>query len=66
MDLWNNFQFSTFFSFIKAQPSNCNTIYTALVNSAEEAEKLGMKTCFVSFDQPLSIKARDILAATSV
>ncbi|KYN19070.1 hypothetical protein ALC57_08602 [Trachymyrmex cornetzi] len=55
-----------FYPFINASSSDYNTIYTAEVTSAEKAVCLGMKTCFITFDQPLYMKARDILAATLI
>lgn len=50
--------------FINASPSNYSTLYTALENAAKIVVKDGMKTLIVTFDQPLYIKARDIVEAT--
>ncbi|CAH1155651.1 unnamed protein product [Phaedon cochleariae] len=49
--------------FVKAPPSNHDTIYTVLLNAAEKCKSLGQSSCFVTFDQPLYIKARDIIAS---
>lgn len=53
-----------FLPFINAAPSDYDTIYTSLLQSVKQTEKSGMLTCFVTFDQPLYIKARDIIACT--
>lgn len=50
--------------FINQPPSNLTTINTALHNAVAECTKLNQKTCFVTFDQPLYIKARSIVAAS--
>ncbi|XP_044004211.1 uncharacterized protein LOC122849544 [Aphidius gifuensis] len=46
--------------FIKLKPTEPTTIFTALVHALEETKKKKQKTCFVTFDQPLYIKARNI------
>lgn len=53
-----------FLPFINASPSDYNTLFTALQNAAAIVSKEGMKTLIVTFDQPLYIKARDIVEAT--
>lgn len=47
--------------FICGIPSDYNTIYTSLTQACEEAEKTNQKFVYVTFDQPLYMKARDIL-----
>lgn len=49
--------------FINSQPSKYDTIYTTLLLAVEESRKAGLKTTIVTFDQPLYVKARDIVAA---
>ncbi|KAJ8887395.1 hypothetical protein PR048_013610 [Dryococelus australis] len=50
--------------FVNALPNNCNTILTALSVALDESKKLMHKTCIVTFDQPLYMKARDIVGAS--
>ena len=50
--------------FIKLDPSNLSTIYTALCFASEQARKIGLKTSIVTFDQPLYQKAAEIVAAS--
>ncbi|XP_046409257.1 uncharacterized protein LOC124174204 [Ischnura elegans] len=59
----NNYEVSkiNFLPFINAPPSDYNTLYTALETASRLILKEGMKTCFITFDQPLYIKARDIV-----
>lgn len=52
-----------FLPFINASPSDYNTLYTALVTASQIVLKEGMKTCIITFDQPLYIKACDIVEA---
>jgi len=53
-----------FLPFIHHSASNYNTIFTTL-NYAFDNEKLhGRKICIVTFDQPLYMKAREIVAAS--
>lgn len=52
-----------FLPFVNAAPSDYSTLYTILKCASEMASKEGMKTCIITFDQPLYIKARDIIAA---
>lgn len=49
--------------FINAPPSNYDTIYTALLCAAEKTKLLHQVTCLVTFDQPLYLKARDIISS---
>ncbi|GFX78979.1 uncharacterized protein TNCV_3912671 [Trichonephila clavipes] len=44
-------------------PSDYNTIYTAMKTSVENAKQLNMRTCILTFDQPLYMKAWDIASA---
>jgi len=48
---------------INLDPSNPHTIYTALIFAADECKKHGQKHCVITFDQPLYIKAADMVAA---
>lgn len=52
-----------FLPFINASPSDYNTLYTAMKTSVENARSLNMKTCIVTFDQPLYTKSRNITSA---
>jgi len=49
--------------FINAPPNDYDTIFTALLTGVEESKSLNQVTCLVTFDQPLYLKARDILAS---
>lgn len=51
--------------FICAIPSDYNTIFTSLIQAYEEAKKTNEKFIYVTFDQPLYIKARDILNSST-
>lgn len=51
--------------FIHLDSSNPSTIYTALSFARRQCELHGIKTCFVTFDQPLYIKAAEIVAAST-
>ena len=50
----------TFLPFINSPPSDYNTVYTALQYAANDSQQQGAAICFVTFDQPLYIKAREI------
>jgi hypothetical protein len=50
--------------FINMDPTNLSTIYTALLFAQNEASKYNRNYCIVTFDQPLFIKAVDIITAT--
>ncbi len=50
--------------FIKLDPSNPSTIYTALCFVQTQSEKHNLKICPVTFDQPLYQKASEIVAAS--
>lgn len=52
--------------FVNALPSNYDTIFTVLIEAASKAKSNNQKTCFVTFDQPLYFKAREILACIDV
>lgn len=61
---WNGFMEEvTSQPFINAPPSNYDTIYTALLSGAEKTKSLGQTTTFITFDQPLYLKAREIIAS---
>lgn len=47
--------------FINLDPGNLSTIYTALCFTAEECKQLDQSTGFATFDQPLYIKAVNIV-----
>ncbi|XP_039283254.1 uncharacterized protein LOC120351138 isoform X2 [Nilaparvata lugens] len=49
--------------FINLDPSNMSTIYTALLFAADQSKKQN-QTCIVTFDQPLFLKAMDIVGAS--
>ena len=50
--------------FIRLLPTEYNTVLSALSYAAEETKKSMQVTCFVTFDQPLYIKAKDILSSS--
>ena len=54
----------TTLAFINMDPSDCSTIYTALCYARAQCDKAGQKTCFVTFDQPLYIKATEIVRSS--
>lgn len=51
--------------FINLDPNNLSTVYTALLFAQSEASKYNRNYCIVTFDQPLFIKAVDIVAAST-
>lgn len=64
----NNKNFSVsriiFLPFIHQPASNYNTIYTTLKCAFDNGRMYGHGTCIVTFDQPLYMKAREIVAAS--
>ena len=50
--------------FINLDPTKPSTIYTALHFAQKQCERQGKLTCPVTFDQPLYIKAAEIVAAS--
>ncbi|OXU21208.1 hypothetical protein TSAR_016820 [Trichomalopsis sarcophagae] len=48
--------------FVNNPPSQFDTIFTVLLEADRECKSKGQKNCFVTFDQPLYFKAREILA----
>lgn len=48
--------------FINAPPSDYDTVYTSLICAVRKCEAVNQNTCFVTFDQPLYMKARNIIA----
>ena len=50
--------------FINLDPSNPSTIYTALCFAQTQCEKHDLRICAVTFDQPLYIKAAEIVASS--
>lgn len=50
-----------FLPFILAPPTDYDTIMTALLEASQKSRAHSQKTCFVTFDQPLYMKARDIV-----
>ncbi|XP_076040412.1 glutamate--cysteine ligase isoform X1 [Oratosquilla oratoria] len=51
----------SYLPFTNAPPTNYDTIYTVLNQAVEKCNELKQQSCFVTFDQPLYIKARDIV-----
>ncbi|KAJ8881722.1 hypothetical protein PR048_018208, partial [Dryococelus australis] len=51
--------------FIRLDPSNRSTIYTALLFAAEECKCHNQGSCIVTFDQPPYAKALEIIAAAA-
>ena len=51
--------------FIHMDPGNMDKIYSALVFASNEIKKRGKHTWMVTFDQPLFIKATDIVFASN-
>jgi hypothetical protein len=51
--------------FLNSPPSKYDTIYSVLLTAVEKCKSLNQSCCFVTFDQPLYIKARDIVASCS-
>uniref|UniRef100_A0A1B0CSS6 Uncharacterized protein n=1 Tax=Lutzomyia longipalpis TaxID=7200 RepID=A0A1B0CSS6_LUTLO len=49
--------------FINLPPGDLSCIYTALKFATEQCRLQHQKTCFVTFDQPLYLKAREIAGA---
>ena len=50
--------------FIIRNPTRPDTIYSALIFAQEESVRQRRKCCLVTFDQPLFIKALDIVLST--
>ena len=50
--------------FINLDPTKESTIYTALCFAKDQIEKAGQSVCPVTFDQPLYMKASEIIAAS--
>ena len=50
--------------FVNLDPSNPSTIYSALIFAKKQSELHDIATCFVTFDQPLYIKAAEIIASS--
>lgn len=57
-----HYTFVTCLPFINAPASDYDTIYTSLLLASEKCLKMDQKTCVVTFDQPLYMKAQYILA----
>lgn len=51
--------------FVNLPPSDMDTINTVLHSAASDCRRLHQQTAFVTFDQPLYIKAREIVANDS-
>ena len=49
--------------FINLNQSNLSALYTALCFAQAQCEKHGLQVCPVTFDQPLYIKAAEIVAS---
>ncbi|CAK1580968.1 unnamed protein product [Parnassius mnemosyne] len=50
----------TFLPFINSPPNEYSTIRTALQYALKKSQEVGVTVCFVTFDQPLYLKAREI------
>jgi hypothetical protein len=50
-----------FLSFIRAPPTDYDTVFTSLFETGERNKGHSQKTCFVTFHQPLFLKARNIV-----
>lgn len=50
--------------FINMDPNNIDEMYTSLTFAADECKKQNIATCLVIFDQPLFIKASDIISGS--
>ena len=48
-----------FLPFINSNPSNYNTLFTAIKFAVHKAKSVAMKACVITFDQPLYIKVQD-------
>lgn len=46
-------------------PSNYDTLYNSLLTAVDKCKSIKRNVCFVTFDQPLYLKAREILASSS-
>jgi len=53
-----------FLPFVNQSPSNYNTIYSVLEFASKNIPEFNQKLCLVTIDQPLYIKARDIVASS--
>lgn len=54
-----------FLPFVNRSPSDYSTLYTVLKYASDLVQKEGMKSLIITFDQPLYVKARDIVAASN-
>lgn len=52
--------------FINEPPSNPTTLHTSLHYALQETKNLAQATCFVTYDQPLYLKARTIVAQLEI
>ncbi|KYN21448.1 hypothetical protein ALC57_06174 [Trachymyrmex cornetzi] len=53
-----------FVDFVYNPPSDLDTLFTAAMKSVSTAKQYNMKTCFITYDQPLYHKTRDIVGAS--
>ncbi|KAB0797138.1 hypothetical protein PPYR_08132 [Photinus pyralis] len=51
--------------FVNLDPSNPTAIYSSLVFALKLCKKFNMKTCIATFDQPLFVKATEIVLASN-
>ncbi|XP_029341748.1 uncharacterized protein LOC100571724 isoform X2 [Acyrthosiphon pisum] len=56
----------SFLPFVNLPPSSPDCIHSVLIFAAQECKKLNQRTCFVTFDQPLYIKARNIVESSKL
>lgn len=52
--------------FVNLPPSSPDCIYSVLIFAPQECKKLNQKTFFVTFDQPLYTKARNIVESSNL
>lgn len=55
-----------FLPFINSNPSDYNTLFTAIRFAIYRARSIGMNACVITFDQPLYMKAQDIVSAVNL
>ncbi|KYN03290.1 hypothetical protein ALC62_05871 [Cyphomyrmex costatus] len=51
--------------FVNNPPSDYNTIFTVLIEAAQKCKARGQERCFITFDQPLYLKAREIISCVN-
>lgn len=56
----------TYLPFINSPPNEYSTVHTSLQYALNNSQEAGATVCFVTFDQPLYLKAREITCGTIV